>query len=104
LIRKELKPAQTWIYHGIAKASLIQEILTEGLIVSVGAGLLSNKNLQEAVKLIPFEQMLLETDDSLVPIEHIYHNIAELKGMPISELKEEIARTFKRTFKKWNNG
>ena len=104
LIRRELQPKQDWIYHGISKASLMQEILAEGFIVSVGAGVLSNEKLQEASKLIPFEQMLIETDDSLVPIEHIYQNIAELKGIPISELKAILAHNFNRIFSRWNNG
>jgi len=104
LIRRELQPTQYWIYHGISKASLIQEILAEGFIMSIGAGVLSNEKLQEAVKMVPFEQMLIETDDTIVPIEHIYHKIAELKGIPISELQASIKNTFKRTFRKWNNG
>lgn len=104
LIRRELQPKQYWIYHGISKASLMQEILSEGFIVSIGARVLSNEKLQEAVKMIPFEQMLIETDDSLVPIERIYHIIAELKGIPTSELKAILAHNFKRIFSRWNNG
>ena len=92
------------MYHGISKASLMQEILAEGFIVSIGAGVLSNEKLQEAVKMIPFEQMLIETDDSLVSIEHIYSKIAELKGISTGELKTTLTNNVKRIFRKWNNG
>jgi TatD DNase family protein len=104
LIRREFEPTQFWIYHGISKASLIPEILAEGFIVSIGTDVLSNEKLQEAVKMIPFEQLLLETDDSLTPIEDIYQKIAELKSISINALKELIAKNFKRIFSTWNNG
>jgi TatD DNase family protein len=104
LIHRELKPTQYWMYHGISKASLMQEILSEGFIVSIGAGVLSNEKLQEAVKMIPFEQMLIETDDSFVAIERIYSKIAELKGISIGELQAILTNNFKRIFRKWNNG
>ena len=104
MIRRELNPTQYWVYHGISKASLIDEILQEGFILSIGANVLTNEKLQVAIKRIPFDQLLLETDDSLVPIQNIYHKIAELKGIPVNALQEKIERTFKRIFSKWNNG
>jgi TatD DNase family protein len=104
MIRRELKPTQYWVYHGISKATLINEILQEGFILSIGANVLTNEKLQAAIKQIPFDQLLIESDDSLVPIENMYHKIAELKGIPIIALQEKIARTFKRIFSKWNNG
>ena len=104
MIHRELNPTQYWVYHGISKANLINEILHEGFILSIGANVLTNEKLQAAIKQIPFDQLLLETDDSLVPIENIYHKIAELKGIPVSALQEKIASTFKRIFSKWNNG
>ena len=104
LIRRELNPTQYWVYHGITKAALIDEILREGLILSIGAHVLTNEKLQAAIKQIPCDQLLIETDDSLVPIASIYHKIAELKGLPVDELQEHIARTYKRIFSKWNNG
>ena len=104
MIHRELNPTQYWVYHGISKANLINEILHEGFILSIGANVLTNEKLQAAIKQIPFDQLLLETDDSLVPIENIYHKIAELKGIPVIALQEKIASTFKRIFSKWNNG
>ncbi len=104
MTRRELNPTQHWVYHGISKASLIDEVLQEGFILSIGANVLTNEKLQAAIKGIPFDQLLIETDDSLVPIENMYHKIAELKGIPVNALQEKIERTFKRIFSKWNNG
>jgi TatD DNase family protein len=104
MTRRELNPSQYWIYHGISKASLIDEVLQEGFILSIGANVLTNEKLQAEIKGIPFDQLLIETDDSLVPIENMYHKIAELKGIPVNALQEKIERTFKRIFSKWNNG
>ena len=104
IIRRELNPTQYWVYHGISKANLINEILQEGFILSIGANVLTNEKLQVAIKGIPFDQLLLETDDSLVPIQNIYQKIAELKGIPVIALQEKIASTFERIFSKWNNG
>ena len=48
--------------------------------------------------------MFLETDDSEVPIEMIYHEFAKAKQITLQELKEIQFSNFKRVFKKWKSG
>jgi TatD DNase family protein len=65
------------------------------------------KKAPAAVKAIPVERLLLETDapDTLDAEEEAapflrrgYHRVAELKSMPIHELVEQVAVNFKRYF------
>lgn len=103
-IKRDLKPQQTWIYHGFSKANLIEEVVQEGLMISIGAAVLTNKKLQERIESLPFNRILLETDDSDVPIGRIYEQVSELKDIPLRRLEKQIEENFKRVFTKWKIG
>ena len=52
----------------------------------------------------PNEKVFLETDDSEVPIEMIYHEFAKAKQITLQELKQIEFNNFKSVFKKWKSG
>jgi TatD DNase family protein len=104
VIRRRRSPAQPWIYHGFTKARIVQEVLDEGMLISIGSAVQNNILLQEAVKMIPIDRLLLETDESMSPISEIYQKVSELKNIPLPDLEKEIEKTVKRTFKKWITG
>jgi len=103
-IRRIVKPKQEWVFHGASKASLIEDIIMEGLTLSIGADIIKNEALQLKLKSVPLDKILVETDDSNMPIELIYAKIAEISGISSTALQAQIEQNFKRIFTKWNNG
>ena len=85
-IRKQMQPSQPWIMHGFrGKPQQLQSLLSAGIYVSFG--LHFNK---ESLLLCPLDRMLLETDDTIAPIEPLYQEVARLKGIPVENLKQII--------------
>jgi len=85
-IRKEMRPRQPWVMHGFrGKPQQLQSLLSAGIYVSFGL----HYN-QESLLLCPLEMMFLETDDIATPIEPLYREVAQLKGISIEALREKI--------------
>lgn len=97
-IKRDLKPLQTWIFHGLAKINLMQEVIDEGLIPSFGKALLFNSKLLEEVVKLELNQFLLETDDAVFHIEHIYKAIATAKNIPLQAVIKAQNENYKRIF------
>lgn len=99
LVKKEVKPTQTWIFHGFRKTALLDSVLENKLMVSIGTPLIYDLKLQEVFHRIPLEQLFLETDsDNRFSIEEVYKKAAALKGIELEELKSQILENFKRIF------
>ncbi len=81
--------------------SILDEVLREGWMISLGASILMNEKLQDAIQIIPEERLLIETDDQEVDIFEIYQKISKIKKISLPELEEIITNNFKSTFKKW---
>ena len=85
-VRKEMKPRQPWVIHGFrGKPQQLQSLLSAGIYVSFG--LHYNR---ESLLLCPLEKMFLETDDFATPIEPLYNEVAQLKGISVEALKQKI--------------
>jgi TatD DNase family protein len=103
-LKRELKPKQPWIYHGFTKANLTEEVLKEGIYISIGEAILNSPTLQTTLKNIPLDRLFLETDDKECSIEEIYAKVSELKNIPLSELQNQLEENFKNVFTKWITG
>ena len=85
-VRKEMQPRQPWIMHGFrGKPQQLQSLLSAGIYISFG--LHYNK---ESLLLCPLEMMFLETDDIATPIEPLYREVAQLKGITTEALRQKI--------------
>ena len=85
-IRKEMRPRQPWVMHGFrGKPQQLQSLLSAGIYVSFGL-----RYNQESLLLCPLKMMFLETDDIATPIEPLYREVAQLKGISIEALREKI--------------
>ena len=85
-VRKEMQPRQPWIMHGFrGKPQQLQSLLSAGIYVSFG--LHYNK---ESLVLCPLEMMFLETDDIAAPIEPLYKEVAQIKGISEVALRKKI--------------
>ena len=81
-IKKGMNPKQLWIIHGFrGKPELAKQALRAGCSLSFGEHFNS-----KSVKLTPIEKLYIETDESLLPIETIYTNIALTKGCSVISL------------------
>lgn len=103
-IYKEKKRKQKWIYHGFNKVVILEDVVHSGVMISIGASILSNSKLQEAILTIPNGQLLLETDDSEINIFEIYQKVSEIKKISLPELQGIILNNFQNTFTKWSIG
>ena len=99
MIKQKLKPIQTWVYHGFNKVGILDEVIKTGLMISIGASILSNLKLQNALEKIPNNRLLLETDDANIDIYTIYEKVSEIKKIPLSELEVIIEENFNRIFR-----
>ncbi len=100
-VRRKMNPKQTWIFHGFRKTTLLESVLTEGLMVSIGTAVLHDQKLQEVIPQIPGDRLFLETDsDAVHGIDEIYEKVAELRGVSVEKLSEIIEENFRRVFRK----
>lgn len=103
-LKRELNPKQPWIFHGFTKSTLTEEVLKEGIYISIGNAILTSPTLQSALKNIPSDRLFLETDDADCSIEDIYAKVSELKNIPLSQLQSQLEENFKNVFTKWITG
>ncbi|MCF8416349.1 MAG: TatD family hydrolase [Crocinitomicaceae bacterium] len=103
-LKKILLPKQQWIYHGFSKVSILEEVINEEIMISIGTALLTNRKLQEKITTIPIDRLFLETDAADIPIEIIYAKVSELINLPLPLLEAQIEANFKRIFTKWTIG
>jgi TatD DNase family protein len=103
-LKRELKPKQPWIYHGFTKANLIEEVLKEGIYISIGEAILNSPTLQTALNKLPIDRLFLETDMAECSIEAIYTKVSELKNIPLLQLQSQLEENFKNVFTKWITG
>ncbi|RZJ20438.1 MAG: TatD family deoxyribonuclease [Acinetobacter sp.] len=89
-IKEKLKVKVPMIIHGFNKnEELGKQLVAKGFYLSFSAAVL--KENSSAAKLIAeLNEFLLETDDSQITIEEIYHAVAEIKKCTVDELKAAI--------------
>jgi TatD DNase family protein len=104
LVYKQIQPKQKWIFHGFNKVGILQDVLKTEIMISIGASIFTNVQLQKSIDFIPNEKLLLETDDAEIDILEIYQKVSEIKKISLQELEQIIEENFKRTFKKWQSG
>ena len=103
-LKKYLQPKSTWIYHGFSKASILKEVVGEGIVISLGEHINYNQNLQSAVVDLPLNKMLFETDDAKIGINQVYEKVSELKKIPLHDLEKSIEENIYNIFPKWKIG
>lgn len=103
-IKRSVRPTQKWIYHGFAQSGITDDVINEGLMISLGSAILHHPKNQSIIQSIPNERLLIETDDKEIEIIEIYRSIAELKKISLQELVTIVEQNFKNTFQKWHIG
>jgi TatD DNase family protein len=102
-LKKEIKPTQTWIWHGFNKTNLLNQTIENEIIPSFGEAILHNESLRNELVNLESNQFLLETDTSTLSIETIYKTIAEVRNQLKDSLQKEQITNFERIFTKRYN-
>ena len=87
------------IFHGfIGSKEQAQRAVTQGFYLSFGERTFRSPKTIEALRSTPLTQLFVETDESSTPIEEIYAKIAELRGIPTTELITAVEENYNRIF------
>ena len=88
------------IIHGVNnKSEKLQPFVDRGYFFSFGPSILLPKSIARQTLLsIPDDQILLETDDSPLPIFKIYQEAAMLKNISMEELILQVEKNIKSVF------
>jgi len=99
-MRKTTGAKQPWILHGFSSSvQMMKQMTDNGIFVSLGPAILKDsKKTESIVKEAPLEFLFVETDTGEAGIKDIYKTVAEIRGMRIDMLKENIFNNFQKIF------
>lgn len=93
-LKKEYNPAMPWIIHGFrGKKELAESLIAHGFYLSFGEHF-----QEEALRCVPADKLLLETDESLASIELTYSKVSMLRGISSHELQATLGFTAEQLF------
>lgn len=79
------------VIHGFnKKENIAKELLEAGFYLSFGKAALENLSLQKVIKTFPLQKLFLETDDSDFEIIKLYEKVAEIRSIPLENLKDQM--------------
>ncbi|WP_400263487.1 TatD family hydrolase [Sphingobacterium sp. SG20118] len=86
------------VFHGFNKNKIVAEqLIKRGYYLSFGAAILTGK-LDAALIAVPIDQLFFETDDKELDIRQLYFYTAQLKGMSLDNLKNNILKNYQLVF------
>ena len=93
-VRKQLRPQQPWIWHGFrGKPQQAVQLLQQGFYLSLG-----EHYSADALRVIPADRLLLETDESACGIEVLVKRAADVRGVGEDELRTTLRQNVRRLF------
>jgi len=89
-----------FILHGYSEGTkLTKQLIDLGCYFSLGKSVLQiTPRFREALQIIPLTSLFLETDDSIVNIREIYHEVSKITDIPFEQLKIQISKNYKNLF------
>ena len=85
---------QPWIIHGFrGKKEVARSLLDQGFYLSFG-----QKFQPETLRYVPEDRLLLETDESLLPIREIYQEAASTRKTTVEQLEKAVSSTINKLF------
>lgn len=96
LLRYSLKAV---IFHGfIGSKEQAEQALSRGYYLSFGHRTKHSPKTIEALRATPLDRLFAETDESDLPIEKMYDEIASLRGIEVERLAEQIENNYNTIF------
>lgn len=85
------KANQAMIIHGFnKKENIARDLLKNNFYLSFGKAVLYNLSLQNTLKITPLNRIFLETDNEDFDIATLYRTVADIKGISLEVLNEQI--------------
>ncbi len=93
-VRKALRADNAWIIHGFrGKRELAMSLVNQGFYLSFG-----ERYNPDALKAVPDDRLLLETDESRTPIDVLYGRVAVCRGVTAEVLQAQVSQNVGRLF------
>ena len=90
-LRKKMHAVQPWVIHGFrGNVNVARQLLGAGMFLSFGEYFNA-----EAVKAVPSGRLLVETDESAMPIHEIARRVACARDISLEELEAEVLQTLR---------
>ena len=88
------------VLHGYSEGVVLtRQLIDLGCYFSIGKSILNpSRRLLEAIKMIPLTLLFLETDEAIMPIQEIYHQMSKILDLPMDLLKIQIYNNFASLF------
>ena len=87
------------IFHGfIGSPEQAERAVSRGYFLSFGERTIHSPKTIKALRSTPLSHIFIESDESPVPIEQIYEQIADLLAIDPNKLIEEVRRNFEMIF------
>lgn len=94
LCKEHSNCCQNWVLHGFRRGGIEAiRALDHGFMLSFGP--IYN---EEALRCVPLDKLLLETDDSGVDILEVYRRVALMRGISVGELTWQVQQNIQRVF------
>ena len=99
-LHRKHKPKQAWILHGFNGTEQdVKQLADQGFCFSVGEALLHvERKIRKSILNIPLERLFFEPDMADIDVVEVYQAAAEILGMPINALREQIFANFAHYF------
>lgn len=97
-LHKEMHPTVPWIFHGYsANRQISEQLVNNDMLFSFGK-IVFNKNAKaiDSLSFLPIERIFFETDEYEGSVEEVYKRAAEIRELPIEELKKKVWENFNR--------
>lgn len=94
-------PQTPWILHGFNAPKQIKEVLKRSLYIGLGPSTFENPNMLSQLPNLPKDRILLETDESPMPISEVYLRYAEACGRSVDDVMLQIEKNFLAIFGPW---
>lgn len=93
-IKRQYLKIRKWCVHGFSRhAELAKQLIHEGFYLSLMPVREINQKYIDLVQSLPAEKFFLETDSMPnTRIENIYLQVAEIRGISVSELQQQLAK------------
>ncbi len=94
---KSHNPSVPMIIHGYnGSREMAEELVNAGFLISFGEAIArEHSKIIEALLSVPVEKLFLETDEGDLDIRELYHTAAEVKGIPVDQLRSQIIENAK---------
>jgi len=91
------KPSVPMIIHGYnGSPQMAEALLKAGFRLSFGEAIAKeHSKIVESLVLVPADRLFLETDEGDLDIREIYHFAAEVKGIPVDQLRAQLVENAK---------